>query len=365
MTDTLAASSLLGEGRSPEELFLLGTLRSFVLHGDGREALERPSGLRWDRVAQLVHVNNIGPVVHHCFRDRPLPLRDHGRWGQVRMKQLFDNLRTLRTAVRLFRLFEDAGIRSVGLRGVTLAHLHYPDAGLRPMKDLDILVDARDHGQVIEALQRDGLEPSNRLRSQVVYVIDGIEVEVHLSLLTAKRYRAVFDRDALLAARTAAATAEGGVYRLTPEDELLELVAHAFVHHELQGLGRMLDIALVMNRPGLDWDRIVRWCEASRLSNMVLFTLAFTDRLFGLDLRPEERFGRKLPLWSRTMFRSYLRLYLGGDNPLDYLCRMRCLLYAAERPVTKMNQFFRFFSKRYAKDLLYLMRKDRPPDIAA
>ena len=364
MTDA-AASSLLWEGRSREEQFLLRTLRSFVLQGDGREAPEQPPGLQWDRVAQLVHVNNIGPVVHHCFREHPLPLRDHGRWGQVRMKQLVDNLRTLRVAVRLFRLFEDAGIRSVGLRGVTLAHLHYPDAGLRPMKDLDLLVDARDHGQVIEALRRDGLEPSNRLRSQVVYVIDGIEVEVHLSLLTAKRYRAVFDRDALLAARTGAKTAEGAVFRLTREDELLELVAHAFVHHELQGLGRMLDIALVMTRPGLEWDRIVRWCEASRLTNMVLFTLAFTDSLFGLDLRPEERFGRKLPFWSHAMFRSYLKLYFGGDNPMDYLCRMRSLLYAAERPVTKMNQLFRFFSKRYAKDLRYLLRKDKAPHITA
>ncbi len=362
MNDRSARDNGPVPGLTDEERFLLRSFRAFVRRSP-ESADGLPDGFDRGRISQFCHVNQMGPVVHYLFRTRPLPLREFDHWGKLRMRQLLENDRKLRIAVRLFRAFERAGMRSVGLRGLTLAQLHYPDPGLRPMKDLDLLVDGRDHDHVAEALRPDGLEPAKRLRSQVVYAIDGVEVEVHLSLLTAKRYRAAFGRDELLRSRIPVATQAGEIFRLGLEEELLELVAHAFVHHELQGFGRMIDIALVMDREDLDWDAVVRWCRRARLTNMFLFTLAFIDRLFGLGRDPESRFGRRLPAWSARTFDSYLRLYFGGDSLSHYARRMRNMFYAAERPETKINQFWRMFSSKYVKDMLYLAHKDKAPDL--
>lgn len=351
MTREEEAIATVRDRTSPEERFFLQALSSFVHHGDGRDVPTPPEGLRWDRVNQLVQVNNVGPVFHLLLSGRGLPLPLEA-WGQVRMQVLFANIQKLRLAVRLFGLLEAAGVAAVGLRGVSLAHGTYPDPGLRPMKDLDILVDPDKGPQIEEALAAAGFTPSNRLRSQLVYTVGGVEIELHLSLLTAKRYRAAFDAGELLSSRVRVQTAEGAIYRLPPEQELLELVAHAFVHHELQGLTRMLDIALVMSRPGLDWMAVGSWCRTARLSNMYRFTLSLADALF----RPGSTTYRgaidaKLPRGADRLFASYSRQYLGGDSLLHHACRKRNLFYVAERPGVKLNQFWRLFSASHFREM--------------
>jgi hypothetical protein len=65
--------------------------------------------------------------------------------NRVRMRVLGDVLRA----------FEAAGIRALVLKGAALAHLVYPEPGLRPMRDMDVLVvpsDARRAQRVLAAL---------------------------------------------------------------------------------------------------------------------------------------------------------------------------------------------------------------------
>lgn len=346
---------------SREERFVLDAAGAFV-RGGRAEDVEAPAGLDGNRVAQIVHINNIGPVVHYLFRERGFPLPGMDAWGQVRMRVLFANVQKLRLAVRIFGILDRAGIRSVGLRGVTLANLYYPEAALRPMKDLDILVDADAGPGILAAMAAAGYETTNRLRSQLVYVIDGVEIEIHLSLLTAKRYRAAFDSRLMLDARVRVETAEGIVYRLPVEQELIELVAHAFVHHELQGFTRIMDIALVMARPGIDWEAIGRWCRDARLSNMYLFTLSLADALFETGNDAFRRhISAKLPFGADRLFASYGKLYFGGDNVLHYFCRKRNMFYVAERPGVKLNQFWRLFSASHFREMKQLITKGKTP----
>jgi hypothetical protein len=112
-----------------------------------------------------------------------------------------------------------------------------------------------------------------------------------------------------------------------------------------------------MDQPGLDWQSIVRWCRNARLTNMYLFTLTFADKLFDLGIDPEARFGLRLPSRSERMFAAYGRLYFGGDNVLQYARRLRNLFYVAERPATKLNEFWRIFSAKTVRDLRLLAAK--------
>jgi hypothetical protein len=166
----------------------------------------------------------------------------------------------------------------------------------------------------------------------------------------------------MLDARVRIGAAEGIIYRLPIEHELIELVAHAFVHHELQGFTRIMDIALVMARPGIDWEAIGTWCRNARLSNMYLFTLSFADALFGGgDEAFRKHIHAKLPWRAGRLFASYAKLYFGGDNLLHYFCRKKNMFYVAERPGVKLNQFWRLFSASHFREMKQIVTKGKTP----
>ena len=56
---------------------------------------------------------------------------------------------------RLRRLFDDAGIRLLVLKGVVLSAQLYGDPGLRVLRDIDLLVDPDDFSQAGEFSGRD------------------------------------------------------------------------------------------------------------------------------------------------------------------------------------------------------------------
>ncbi len=334
----------------PQDRFIRTVLHQFIVAGHARDA-QLPSGPEWDAVVRLVHLNNLGPLFHFAYQGRQ-PLPDVFEiWKNERLHLLMSNLHKLKVAVRTFDLLAGNGIRAVGLRGLSLSQVLYPDAGIRPMKDLDILVDADGHDTVVRAMQRGGHTPTRLLRRQVVYDLQGVETELHLALLTTRRYETQFSRDELLGARVRVDTPEGAFYRLSDEHELIELVAHALIHHELHGLFRLLDIGLLMATRPLDWDRIVRWCRSARLSNMYLMTLSLADELFHLRLDLPARFARSLPESVRRSFASYAQLYFGRETLGHYLRRKRNLFFVAETFPLWMRQFLRLFSGSTLREL--------------
>lgn len=56
----------------------------------------------------------------------------------------------------LLAAFASAGIQTILLKGAALAHLIYPAPGLRPMVDVDVLVDRSDLAQAAEVVRRFG-----------------------------------------------------------------------------------------------------------------------------------------------------------------------------------------------------------------
>ncbi len=349
-----------------EEQFLQIAMSSFVRTRITPVPISAPDGLDWQRLNWLITANQIGPFGDCLFSGQPLPPAVLDRWKKLRLQTLFNNIHKLRVAVRLFSAFEQAGVRSVVLRGLTLAFALYPDAGLRPMRDLDILVDATSHQQIVQIMRTHGYEPASLLRTQVLYFIEGVEIEIHLSLLTAKRYRDAMGSDVLLGSRMRITTREGDIFGLPPDHELLELVMHAFVHHELQGYARVLDIALMMCDTSICWQFVASWCRENGLTNMFLFTLSYTDALFGLESHPEQHFSRKLPDRVRSRFPAYSTFLFGGNNFRHFICRKRNLFFIAETPAIMFRELLRLFSgTTYREIRLALTRKQLTgPDVA-
>ncbi len=256
------------------------------------------------------------------------------------MKILSANLHNLKTAVFLFSILDAHKIDAVGMRGINLANFIYADPSLRPMHDIDILIRPEDRERLHDALAERGHKPTEYLRSQLVYVIDDVIFEIHWFSLTAKRYRDCLDSDFLVSSRQAKQTPEGTIYCLPLEQELISVVTHAFIHHNLDTLLRITDIGILMVQPQMDWQFIVDWTKKVKLSNLFCFTLSFVNQFFHLGKERElDLFGDILPTDVKNVYRAYEAYLWGRERPGGRLLMHRNQFYVAERFETKMRQF--------------------------
>ena len=342
----------------PEFRFVCDVLGQFITRRCGE--IEITDQVDWPSVSRLTTAHNLGAIFNDAFRSEKVPLEILSEWKRFEMNLLFKNIRSLKAAVKLFSILGNGGIRAVGMRGLTLAHRVYRSPGLRPMRDIDILISSKERDKLLAVMESCGFEPLKRLRSQYVYDIDGIEFEIHWSLLTAKRYRSKVDSDVLIDSSEVFRTPEGNIYCLSDEYELLGLVTHAFIHHDLTVMSQLVDIGIFMVRSDIDWEEIAIWCKQARMTRMFVFTLSFINHLF--NLRREEmleRFWSFSPKEKDRMFEAYITPFFERSGLSQFLRRKRNLIYVAEEPFVKIAQFFRLFSLTEARDTFQRYFKGR------
>ena len=106
----------------------------------------------WRAIATLASQHRLEPLLAWNFERQRWPVPDFiaQAWRSARRDALYRAL-AQQAALRLVldRLAK-AGIAAVALKGVALAWRHYPEAALRPMRDIDLLVpEARDRKSVV------------------------------------------------------------------------------------------------------------------------------------------------------------------------------------------------------------------------
>ncbi|MFY9682826.1 MAG: nucleotidyltransferase family protein [Candidatus Sulfotelmatobacter sp.] len=178
-------------------------------------------------------------------------------------KSLFLTRELIRIVDRLDRL----GIDAVPYKGVVMSEVYYGDMALRQSGDIDLFVRKRDVGHVKAALRE--LEYTTRLviREELLedYIAAGYEWTfdslagpnlLELQWALQPRFYAVdFDMDGLFERAVKVTLAGRSVRTPSPEDLLLVLAVHAAKHV----WGRLIwlcDIAQILKRENLDWDRV-------------------------------------------------------------------------------------------------------------
>lgn len=341
------------EPGSPEERCVGAILRSCA--SGGAPVLPDPVDRR--RVVRFATVNGVEPLFHHALRAEPAWREEIAPFGALRQRTLLANLRSLRVGLKVCAALEGAGLRAVALRGLALAHLYYADPGLRPMKDLDILVETAAPEQVERAMRAAGFPPGERLRVQLAYTIDQVRVELHLALLTARRYQDRLDPDEFFARRVPAGGPCAGLHVAPGHLELFELVTHALVHHELTSLTSLVDVALVLRRPDLDWQALAATTRRAGLDAMFAFTLGLVDGLFDTGCAPRiAALGPAPALADPGRRRAWLARYFGGDGLGRFAERKRTMVALAPSRRTKLTQTLRFLSPRDLKELFQACR---------
>ena len=322
--------------------FICSTLASFMTKSTPPPV---PSGLDWRRVEQIAGRNSVMPVLLSILDHSQLPEEIVHRWQSLTIGVELFYQRAKRAAIRLCGILEEEGVAAAVLRGMALTQSVYPDPALRPMVDVDVLVPALARQVVPQIMEKRGLDLKRTLRSQFVCLIEGVVFEIHWSLLTPKRYRNIVDAAAWLESRRLVPTGDGPLPCLSPENELLELVCHSFIHHEVKNLLQLLDIGLVADRDGLDWDYVVSWCRDASVTRLFFFTIGLADHLFHSGLRERlHAIGIVMPPLNDGMAAAYRSHLFGADSRWQLVRRKAHLLHVAEGPLVPLRQAVRFFS---------------------
>jgi hypothetical protein len=322
--------------------YLCGVLSSFIK----KTGPPVPAhNLAWPDFEKLAARNLVMPIVYYAIRNSSLPHEFNQRWNQQAIGIELHHARARAATLHLCQILESEGIPSVLLRGMALAQWLYPSPALRPMVDVDILVTPMARHALPAILKKRGLSPVLVLRSQFVYKIDEVVFEIHWSFLTPKRYRDTVDAAEWLASRKPLTGWDGMAFSLSPENELIELVCHSFIHHELDGLLSLVDIGLVACLDGLDWRYISDWCEEHSVGRLFWFTIAFVDNLFSLELLQKiELAGMRCPLIQKRTLDAYCAPLFAKDARKHFVQRKLNLLHMAETPMIKLRQAVRLFN---------------------
>ena len=186
----------------------------------------------------------------------------HRLINQVRSRVLSD----------LVRAFHQADLPYRILKGAALAYTLYPEPGLRPMKDMDILVRDRDLKQVCELLQQAGYRQNGQGTTSTErhhlpefhQVVDGftLTIELHNHILLETSARPSGRMEDMHTSPMQFSLPDGvQATTLGPADMLYHLCRHAFYdNHALEPLC-MIRVADIINlaekfAENIDWGQV-------------------------------------------------------------------------------------------------------------
>ncbi|XOF33677.1 MAG: nucleotidyltransferase family protein [Candidatus Electrothrix sp. YB6] len=227
----------------------------------------------WDDLLEQAEAHGMAPLLHRHCTAAGIALPDNflRRLRLLCLRHRQTNLLLTKALGRILALLESEGFPVLVLKGAALCHTQYPEPGLRPMRDIDLLLPWKDALPAHALLQKHGfLDPGTPTAADHLHLaelyqeMDGIRIclELHRNLYPdCPPYSEKVDFDMLY--RNAASFDADGVtaYTLADEEMLWHLYQHGFhapLTYDPYKLISAADIvSLIESRlETIDWDRI-------------------------------------------------------------------------------------------------------------
>ncbi|XCN73190.1 MAG: nucleotidyltransferase family protein [Candidatus Electrothrix aestuarii] len=227
----------------------------------------------WDDLIQQAEAHGMAPLLLRHFLAAGLDVPDdflrHLRLLVLRHRQT--NRVLSRTLGKVLSILAEAGIPALVLKGAALCQTLYPDPGLRPMRDIDLLLPWDEALPAHALLQRHGFQdpavftPVDHLHLAALYLeTDGIKVclELHRSLFPDCPPCPARMDFATLSNKAVSFTADGvPAYTLANEEMIWHLYQHGFhaplTYDPFKLISAADLISFVETKlDEIDWDRI-------------------------------------------------------------------------------------------------------------
>ena len=189
------------EGLGREDRLLLACSR-ITLHDSERHEIEEAvkANLDWQAVFEKSKAEGVSSLLYVHLNETPsvvsrIPSAIRSRLRAIYQGNWARNSLLTEQWSEVMTLFEQAGIQSITHKGMALIHLVYPDFGLRPMADIDLLVRFTDLPAVRLVLQTacfrtagEALESEEAFRSFLHFVRDSSIIDLHWEIAHYTRF---------------------------------------------------------------------------------------------------------------------------------------------------------------------------------
>jgi hypothetical protein len=203
-------------------------------------------------------------------------------------------LRSTADLQSVYRIFTAAGVDWFLIKGPVFAERVYPAPSLRPSRDLDVVVRAKDFAAAIDALEANGallldanwdMAVRSRLGQLHIRLPHGTTMDLHWHLINSGHVRDVLNismpsvwqdlRTVIIHDQQASTLS------------VTDTVVHLGLHAALGGACRLRwlnDLKLVIDHEAVDWGSVLARCCEWRASRLLGVTLARSARLLGSDV---------------------------------------------------------------------------------
>ncbi len=249
--------------------------------------------LDWNRVIKIANNEGVSPLLYQSFKPFVLRIPDTvvSKLRQMYIRNSARNIYLFHSLKPVLDEVERAGLRAAFIKGARLAETVYKDPGTRFFTDVDLLVDSSHKSKIHKILFELGFvqTPSAQIGRELstrekmywtyrpVYRKGKCELELHYNF---PGLHMPFSRKDDLWQRIQKIQIEGSPAQvLSPEYELCLLCLHS-QQHSYSRLAWFTDIAEMVEKGKLDWDKVLEICRGEGIEAPVYYGLHLVNELW-------------------------------------------------------------------------------------
>lgn len=247
------------------------------------------SGIDWDYFLKTARSMRIAPFIYYNIKDKNFNQDIVFKLKEEYKKNLFANILILDELKKVADSLNKSKIEFVLLKGAALIQNVYPDFGVRPLSDLDLLIkfkDLKEANTILENLGFRLYEKNSYKRGKLTYIKNSQKflkfLDLHWELESFPFLRKIINFNLEEIFDRAEEVQDKKELRvLSPFDNLIYLCVHLSLHHSFE-LFWLLDIYLLIDKyyNKINWQDLILYCEEHNIENAVYFPLYYTKRYF-------------------------------------------------------------------------------------
>jgi hypothetical protein len=249
----------------------------------------------WQSLILLAEMEGVAGFLYLHLKDSalfnlPQPMIEE--LHRIYSKTYDSTLETIKEMKALSNQLAQVRIPVVALQGLSLIEL-YKDYGLRPLGDVDLMVQSHHKGQLDKLLQEFGYSATVSTYPDRLHR-NGLWIDIHTHVLNLERIQSrcyLFPENInrMWQRATPFFDHPEGLLTLNPVDNFIALSAHALKHSysRLIWLADLHEILQKLAQQPDAWKEIVQRARFWRQEKVVLYALVLLEKIFGMKLSDE------------------------------------------------------------------------------
>lgn len=252
----------------------------------------------WQRWTDLVDPRNAGraesrlfPLVYHNLQKLGYKDQYTELLRRVHRESFKSSVSLLQIAGNISALLKNKGIRTILLKGIPLGVQYYPSPALRPMSDIDLMVEPENLPKTVEILNGLGWHSSEIKHFRIIEIIhscqfldtDNRELDLHWRLMrdcwNSDKNDGFWENSKTLRFHSFESLA------LSATDQLFHVCCHGARYNTMPPIRWVADAMMIL-RSGdkIDWLRVLSLSKTHRLSLPLFYSLQYLKEKFNAEL---------------------------------------------------------------------------------